>query len=57
MWIADLYKLRIDQTIDKLAFMMLKNPNIVGVGRENKIINGKRTAVPRLTIYYLVHTY
>lgn len=48
MGIMDNYNLRIDKIIDIFGDMMLKDPNIVGVGRGNKIINGKMTDEPVL---------
>lgn len=47
----DLNKLRINNIIDDFVFMILKNPNIIGVGRGNKIINGHMMNKPTLTFF------
>lgn len=47
----DLSALRIKQVINKLKFMILSNDNIIGVGRGNKVVNGKMIDVPTLTFF------
>lgn len=49
----DNYNLRINEIIDRYALFMLRNPNIVGVGRGNKIINGCMTNQPTLTFFVI----
>lgn len=39
----DNYNLRINEIIHKYGSFMLTNPNIIGGGRGNKIINGYMT--------------
>lgn len=51
MEVMDNYKLRIDEVINKHYGIFISNPNITGVGRGNKIINGNMTDIPTLTIF------
>lgn len=48
---SDNYNLRIDEIINKYGFFMLRNHNIVAIGRGNKIINGHMINQPTLTFF------
>lgn len=43
------YQLRIDEYIDKCGEWLLRDPNVISVGRGNKIIRGNMTYMPSLT--------
>lgn len=49
----DLYNLRVNKMINDFGIMMLKNPNITGVGRGSNIINGFITNIPTITFFVL----
>lgn len=51
MMALDNYELRINRIIDRYGELLLKNPNIVGIGRGLKTIKGNVLSEPTLTFF------